>query len=355
MMNWEQIEQFLQQEIWHNEVWNFLAAGFTTLVLILLLPYIKTKFIDYTEKLAAKTSNTTDDLIVEIIKKISNFSLSLIGVFIGSKFLNLPTVVDRIANQAILIILAYEAAKVANRLLRYFLVRLARRNQESENAILFLGKIANFGVWALAIVFLLQNFGIEVGSLIAGLGIGGIAVALAAQSVLGDVFSSFSIFFDKPFRVGDYIMVGNQRGTVKKVGIKTTRIESLTGEELIISNTDLTSSRIQNFKRMEKRRVSFTFGVEYSTPFEKVKKIPEIIREIVEPLQEKIELDRVHFAEFGDFSLKFEVVIWVLDSDYTVYMNYREKINLAMMEKFATEKIVFAYPTQTILLEKNAD
>jgi small-conductance mechanosensitive channel len=200
-------------------------------------------------------------------------------------------------------------------------------------------------------IFIMSNLGFDVTSLVAGLGIGGIAVALALQSVLSDVFSSFSIYFDKPFQAGDFIIVGQHMGIVKHIGIKSTRIQTLQGEELIISNKELTSARVQNFKKMEKRRITFTFGVTYQTPVKKLKKIPEMVKEIVAKI-ELADLDRVHFRKYGDFSLNFEVVYYVKIPDYGKYMDTQQEINLALKERFEKEGIEFAYPTQTIFLNK---
>jgi small-conductance mechanosensitive channel len=193
--------------------------------------------------------------------------------------------------------------------------------------------------------------GYNVNSLIAGLGIGGIAVALAVQNILGDLFSSFTLLLDKPFQVGDYIVIGADSGTVERIGMKTTRIKSLQGEELIVPNAELTGTRIQNFKKMTKRRVVFLIGITYETPHDKIKKVNDIVASIVNK-SEHAELDRVHFKEFGDFSLNFEVVFYVNSSVYAVYMDTRQEINFALKEKFDKEGISFAYPTQTLFVEK---
>ena len=197
----------------------------------------------------------------------------------------------------------------------------------------------------------LSNLGYNVTTLVAGLGIGGLAIAFALQKVLEDIFSSVSIYFDKPFEIGDFIIVGEQMGVVKKIGIKSTRIQALQGEEIVISNRELTSVRIQNFKRMEKRRVAFSFGVLYSTSNAKLKKAIEMVKKIVEKA-EHADLDRVHFKAFGSSSLDFEVVYYLKSRDYNVYMDTQQEINFAIKEAFEKEKIEFAYPTQTIHLAK---
>ena len=165
-------------------------------------------------------------------------------------------------------------------------------------------------IWAVALLIALENLGVDVTGLVAGLGIGGIAVALAAQNILGDLFSAFSIFVDRPFVIGDFIRVGDQMGTVENIGMKTTRLRSLTGEQLIFGNSDLVSSRIQNFGRLDERRANFTVGVTYDTPKDVVEKIPTMIREAVEA-QEQVRFDRSHFKEFGDSALIFETIYFL--------------------------------------------
>jgi len=174
-----------------------------------------------------------------------------------------------------------------------------------------------------------------------------VAVALAVQNILGDLFASLSIVLDKPFVVGDFIVVDNLRGTVERVGIKTTRVRSLDGELMVFSNTDLLKSRIRNFKRMSDRRVEFTLGVSYHTPLDKLRRIPQWLREIVK-MQQRTRLDRAHFKQYGEWALVFEVVYYVLDSDYNLYMDVQQAINLAIFERFEREGVEFAQPTPTV-------
>ena len=214
-----------------------------------------------------------------------------------------------------------------------------------------LKKVVKGVLWAIAIIIVLSNFGYNVSTLAAGLGIGGIAIAFAFQAILGDIFASFSIYFDKPFKIGDFILIGNDMGTVKHIGIKTTRIQTLQGQELIVSNKELTETRVHNYKKMERRRISFTFGVEYDTKLKKLEKILEIVKEIFKKIK-IADLDRVHFKQFGDFSLNFEVVYYVNKPDYLEYMDTQQEINFALKERFEKESIEFAFPTQTIYVNK---
>jgi small-conductance mechanosensitive channel len=216
----------------------------------------------------------------------------------------------------------------------------------TSTALTFVGKLV---LWSVALLLVLENLNFDVSALVASLGVGGIAVALAAQNILGDLFASLSILFDKPFVVGDFIFVGDMMGTVEKVGLKTTRVRSLFGEQLVFSNNDLLSSRIKNYKRMEERRVVFTLGVTYQTNAEQLELIPGIIKETIEN-QEKVRFDRSHFKGYGDFALLFETVYWVTDPDYNLYMDIQQRINLELFRHFEEQGIEFAYPTQTIHL-----
>jgi small-conductance mechanosensitive channel len=246
---------------------------------------------------------------------------------------------------------------VLQKIIDYGFKKLMKKKEKEDdgrfnpNIIIIFRKISKIALWAVAFLVLLQNLGYDITALIAGLGIGGIAIAFALQNILSDIFSSFTIYFDKPFEVGDFIIIGKDMGTVKTIGIKSTRIQTLQGQELIVSNRELTGTRINNYKKMEKRRVVFSFGVVYGTSTEKLKKMPETIKNIIDNT-ELAELDRVHFIEFGEFSLKFEVVYFLSSSDYNKYMDTQQNINLKIKEQFEKEGIEFAFPTQTVFLNK---
>ncbi|MBU1997522.1 MAG: mechanosensitive ion channel family protein, partial [Candidatus Omnitrophica bacterium] len=206
-------------------------------------------------------------------------------------------------------------------------------------------------IWSLAIIFFLDNMGFKISAVIAGLGIGGVAVALAAQAVLADLFSYFAILFDRPFEIGDFIIVGDFLGVVEHVGVKTTRISSLSGEQIVFSNTDLTNSRVRNYKRMQKRRVVFKLGVTYGTSLEKVKEIPKIIEGIIKGIKDTT-FDRAHFLAYGDFSLVYEIVYYVMSGDYNKYMDIQQEINFEIKNEFKKKQIEFAFPTQTLYVNK---
>jgi len=224
-------------------------------------------------------------------------------------------------------------------------------NADAVTTVSSVGFITKILLWTIILLIALDNLGINISALVAGLGIGGIAVALAVQNILGDLFASFSIFLDKPFVIGDFIIVDTYLGTIEHIGLKTTRVRSLSGEQLVFANADLLKSRIRNYKRMYERRVVFTLGVIYQTSYEKLKKIPEIIQDIIEK-QTQTRFDRAHFKEYGPYSLNFEIVYWVESPDYNLYMNIQQKTNLEIFQRFDDENIEFAYPSQSLYINK---
>jgi small-conductance mechanosensitive channel len=223
-------------------------------------------------------------------------------------------------------------------------------NATTLDALGLLGKIV---LWVILSLIILDNLDVEINSLVTSLGIGGIAVALAIQNILGDLFSSLSIALDKPFSIGDFIVVGEFEGNVEDIGLKSTRVKSLSGEEVVFSNTDLLNSRIRNFKKLQERRITFSLGVVYGTAAEKLEKIPKMIEEIITPFPE-VKFERVHFRRLGDYSLDFGVVYYVLVPDYAIYLDIQQQINLTIYQQFENEGIEFAYPTQTVVVGKEA-
>lgn len=307
------------------------------------------------KNIAKKTESKYDDIVVSFIDKIKTPFYFVVALYVGSSFLVLPEMIATVIYFAVVVGVVYYAVKGLQSIVslaKDFIVEQRKKEGESDVALLNIIESAiNLVLWVLAALLILGNLGFDITALVAGLGIGGLAVAIAAQAVLKDVLAAFTIFFDKPFKVGDFIVVGGDSGTIKSIGIKSTRIQTLQGQELVISNQELTSSRVNNYKRMSKRRVPFNFGVLYETPVSKVRRIPKMVKEIIDSI-DKCKADRVHFKSFGDSSLDFEVVYYIDSSDYTVYMDAQQKINLMIAERFEKEKIEFAYPTRTVYLKE---
>ena len=318
-------------------------------------------FEHYLSRWAEKTKTRLDDEILRNIKKPIYLVVFLIGVYHALNFLTVlqdySVLLTQIFTVAEILVVTFIITRVINVLIAWYAEKSKKRGMELSDHILFiLKKIIQAVVYLFAFLVILSAFNIDLTGVALGLGVGGIAIALALQNILSDVFSAFSIYFDRPFEIGDFIIVGEYAGVVKKIGIKSTRIELLQGEELVLSNRELTTASVRNFKKMKRRRIVFSFGVTYDTPLEKLKKIPDIIKEIIDPkkLPDVDKLDRVHFKEFGDFSLNFEVVYYMKTRDYVKYMDTQQTINFAIKEAFEKEGIEMAFPTQTIFLNRNA-
>ena len=309
--------------------------------------------------LSAKTHTDIDDVVIDALSGIRAWVYTLIALYASLQLFTLPTLVDQALTGVVYFAVAWQTIEIALSFVRYGVGRFVAKDEDGDGQIDpnaatasdLIVLMARIALWALGSLFVLSNLGIEVTSLIAGLGIGGVAVAFALQGILSDLFASFSLYFDKPFRVGDFVVIGADSGTVEKIGIKTTRLRTLQGEELVVSNAELTTTRVQNFKKLSRRRIVVRFGVTYETPRELLKSIPEVVESLFEGLPAAT-FDRAHFAAFGDSDLQFEVVYYIESNDYAVYMDMQQQFNFALMDVFAEKDIDFAYPTQTIYVER---
>ena len=225
------------------------------------------------------------------------------------------------------------------------------KDPSTTSALSILNFVSRVVVWAILLLLLLDNLGFDVNALVAGLGIGGIAIGLALQNILGDLFASLSIVLDKPFQVGDFVVIDDFSGTVENIGLKTTRLRSLSGEVLVFSNGDLTKSRLRNYKLMKERRIPFTFGLTFDATPEQIEQVPGAIQKVI-GAQTQARFDRAHFTGFGGSSLDFEVVYWMLTPDYTAYRDVQQAINLGMMRAFAAIGVEFAFPVRTLVVGK---
>jgi small-conductance mechanosensitive channel len=346
--------EFLNRTYLGNSVRTWIVALAVAAVLYAVLKVLKAVFHRKLKTLSTRTATDIDDLVAELIRRIRFFFLFPVSVYLGSKVLSLSGKADDILGKIVTIAVIFQAAVWGSVLFDYALARAGGGKEaaegEDKTKLAALGFVFRIALWSVVLLLALDNLGIKVTALIAGLGVGGIAVALAVQNVLGDLFASLSIVLDKPFAIGDFILVDDLQGTVEHIGLKTTRVRGLGGEQLVFANSDLLKSRIRNYKRMEERRIAFTVGVIYQTPPDKLERIPGIIREVVEA-QENCRFDRAHFAAFGNFALNFETVYYVTDADYAVYMDVQQAINLGLFRRFREEGIAFAYPTQRIFIE----
>lgn len=342
-------------EFYGNALIQWAAALVIALIAFIVLPILVALVRRRLDRLAELRLAHWLRGVAVVLQQTRVWFLFVLSLWIGSLVLALPDHARRLTESLTIVVLLLQAAVWGTHLIQFLLdrnleERLAKNPDEATtmSALSFVGKLVLYSV---VLLLILSNLGIDVTALVAGLGVGGIAVALAAQNILGDLFSSMSIVLDKPFVLGDFVIVGDLMGTVEKIGLKTTRIKSLSGEQLVFSNSDLLNSRIRNFKRMQERRIVFSIGVTYETPYETLQAIPEMIRETIEA-QELARFDRAHFAKYGDFALIFEVVYYMKQPDFNLYMDTQQAINLDLFRRFAESGIEFAYPTQTVHLSK---
>ena len=350
---------FLQQVYFHNQVIDYIIALAIFCFAVLFITIFKNILVKILNSLAQKSTTTIDDRFVEAFQNKMRPFINLLyfgSFYLGFYQLNIPALLEKIVNVTIIALIIFFGVRFILSIFSYFLENYWIKKETSTTRITAIRGIETFLkiiIWSIAFIVLLDNLGIQVSALVAGLGIGGIAIALAAQNILGDLFSYFIIFFDHPFEIGDFLIIDSYMGTIEHIGIKTTRIRSLGGEEIIFSNTDLVNSRLRNYKRMKKRRILFNFGVIYKTTTEQLKEVNVIISDIFQQISEAT-LDRVHFASYGNFSLDFEVVYYVNSRDYNIYMDIQQEINYKMKEEFEKRGIEFAYPTQTLFLSRES-
>ena len=352
---WERtaIALHLDYEVLGNSVGRWLAALAVAVVTAIVLRLTKAVVAGRARDLAARSELGWAQGVLEFITATRLWFLLVVAVYLGYQVLALPAQVLRFVQSLTIIVSLVQTAVWGSAVIRFLTVRWAKQRLESDPAsvtmVSTLSFVGKFALWVVVLLLILENVGVQVTTLIAGLGIGGVAVALAAQSFLGDLFASLSIVIDKPFVLGDSITVGELSGTVENIGMKTTRIRSVTGEQVIVPNSDLLKSRIRNFKRMHERRMQFLIGVTYQTPADKLAAIPGMLRGIIEA-QTGVRFDRAHFQTLGGSALVFEVVYFIESADFNASMDVQQAVNLEIVRRFAAETIEFAYPTQTLYL-----
>jgi len=350
------IEDIFANPLWHTEYFNNTVLDY--FLFGLLFVFLSGAIFGFKLLLFRKIARYFGD------KKIVEILTSVVGVFrspfyiflsfyVALFLLEVPDLLRVLVGVFLILWAAQHVGVIGGKLVDFGLETYRERTEEKNKAMLrTLGYIAKVLIWFFILLVILSTFGVNITGLIAGMGIGGVAVAFALQNILSDLFSSFSIYFDKPFLEGDLIVVGGKWGTVEKIGIKSTRLRSLQGEEIVFSNKELTSAQVHNYRKMEDRRAEFAIGVVYETPTEKMEKIPDIVKKIVEK-EEMTEFGRMHFYNFGDFSLDYLLVYYVKSPDYMVFMDVNERVLLEIKREFEKEGIEFAYPTKTIHLAQN--
>ena len=348
------IEEILSRTYLGNSVETWLWALGAAIVLAFAFNFILKRFVRSFASFAEKTETDFDDLVSALVEKTSIVLIIIFSVYVATFFLDLTGQLKEFRKSVIVICLLVQVGFWGGGFIDYYVTKkladIGAGAGASITHIKTLGFFAKSVLWVILVILTIDNLGFDPTTIIAGLGVGGIAVALALQNVLGDLIASLSIILDKPFEVGDFIVIDNISGDVEHIGLKTTRLRSLSGEQLVLSNNDLLQSRVKNYKRMDTRRILFSLGVVYETSYDNLVKIPGLIREIIDA-EPKAKFGRAHFSSYGDFALNYDIVYFVLTPSFDDYMDIQQNVNLKIFERFFEEGIEFAYPTRKIFLD----
>jgi small-conductance mechanosensitive channel len=344
----------LPQRHWYGaSLTQWLFAAATLGAVYVGLAIVRRVLVRRLGALAVRTTTDWDDLAVEIVRRTRPYFLLVIAVYAAERVVEAPFEATRVIRAISVVIVLLQAGVWGNGLIGFAADHYSRQRAAGDvgtrTTIQALGYAGRFVLWALLVVTALQNFGINVTALVTGLGIGGIAIALAVQNILGDLFAALAIVLDKPFVVGDSVQVDNINGAIEHVGLKTTRIRSLSGEQVIVANSDLLRSRIRNYKRMELRRAVFNLDLAFDTPPDKVARVPEMVRAVVES-QPLTRFERSHFLTIEQTGLRVENVYFVLDADYNKYADIQHSINLELLRRLQRDRIEFGFVTRTVQL-----
>jgi small-conductance mechanosensitive channel len=349
----ELLDYWRRLEVGGNTVQQWLVAGGVVLGLALVLRVVQAFLLRRLARRAERTATRIDDLFIHVLHATSPWFHLSMGIVVARNLVVLGPGVATIVRVACGVVIGLQFGRWAQTAVSEGIGAWAATREGSQSATMAAGLrfLARLVIWTLVVLAVLSNMGVELSAVVAGLGVGGVAAALAVQSTLGDLIAGISMYFDRPFDIGDFIIVDDFMGTVQRIGTRTTRVASLAGEEIVFPNSDLVKSRIRNYARMRERRVVFAFGIEYNLPAEKIERACRIAEDIIRS-RDGIRFDRAHFKQYGAYSLDYEVVYYVLSADYTVYMDQQHAINLALYRRFEEEGIPFAFPTQVVFTRK---
>jgi len=340
------MQEILNTEILGNKILDWIVAVLVVVCVAVFLTVMIRLVARRMKRLAAEPGFNLFDLSDALLKRTSPLVVLIASIYISTFILRLEQAEAQVRDVIAITALLVQAALWLDTVIVFYSTKVLRQQTDLTPGALAtikaLGLLGRLTLWTILLLLVLSNMGVNVSALIAGLGVIGVAAALSVQTILRDLLGSFSILLDQPFLKGHYIVVGDYQGTVERIGLKTTHIRSLSGEQIIFGNSDLVESRVRNFKRMESRRAEFSFMVTYQTPLDKLKDIPSSVQAIIET-QDPVRFDRAHFKEYSEFGLVFEVVYHVLTADYVVYMDIQQAVNLALFERFHDEGIEFAY------------
>jgi len=348
-------QELLLVRLSQNSIQDYFKALTAFVVTFTIMKFIEYFLLKRMEKWIGKTKTKVDDFLIQSFTAMGEGFYFLLALNAGLQFIVVPEWMRNAVYYATLIGFVYYVAKALQKVVEYLIKKSAQEKDRDVDSSLIniLTNLVTVFLWIIAVLLILSNLGYNISSLLTGLGVGGIAVGFALQSILEDLFSAFSIYFDKPFKTGDTIVFGEDRGKVRKIGIKSTRVKTLKGDELIVPNKELTSSVVHNYRRMEKRRVAFTLGVGCDTSVEQLRKIPDMTKNIINNVN-LASFDRAHFVEFGDFSFNFYVIYYIDSPDFRTYRQIQHEINLGILDKFNKENIAIPYPTQSVLVKRSS-
>ncbi|MCB5191491.1 mechanosensitive ion channel family protein [Methylobacillus arboreus] len=337
-----------------SNAWVMVAI--ITIFVYLILVNIFQIIIKKLSKITLKSNSKFNDIFVDVLQSTQKLTLVFIALLIGLKFLDIPLKWEvRLTNLTFLVIGVQIAIWLSKGITIWSRMQLLEKENSVPNPVItsMLSWILKITVWSIVILAVLSNIGVNITAFVASLGVGGVAVALAVQNILSDLFASLAIGLDKPFVIGDFIVFGEVAGSIERIGLKTTHIRSISGEQIVCSNTELLKNTIHNYKRMSERRVVFKFGVTYDTPPETLRELPKVVQAAIE--EPKVtRFDRAHFKEFGSSSLDFEVVYFINSSDFNLYMDTQQAINLYLMHEFQRLGVKFALPVTTVHIQDAA-
>jgi len=336
---------FLNQNFWINSAIIVFGTLIVYWLLRTVIRFVSNRIAHYSEQRHVRFTG----ILVEILRSTSQLLLLIFSLLIALKFVDLPDSWSVAIAHGWFLALILQLTLWIDGGIRLWLHSLLRDPLHVRNPVttVILGILLRVVVWVMMLLAILSNMGINITALVASLGVGGIAIALAIQTVLSDVFASLAIGFDKPFEHGDFIVFGGIAGSIEHIGLKTTRLRSLGGEQIVCSNTILLQQTIHNYKRMQQRRIVFKFGINYGTPAEKVRQIGGMVQRIIEGVPDT-RFDRAHFLSFDESQLTFEVVYFVLSADYNKYMDIQQEINLQLMAQLEQKQIRFAFPMRRV-------
>ncbi len=349
--------ELLQRVYFGNTVLQWCIGLSVAILAFFAFLAIRSVIVRRLRRLAGTTATDIDDFIVGLLGSTRTILIFVLALYAGTYVLEIDDAARSLLNTGAVLVFLLQGALWGNEIITYLVKRVTQSRLEADDPAFatigtLVGTVARIAFFTMVALVGLGTVGFDVTPLITGVGIGGIAVAMAVQGILSDLFGSLTIALDKPFEVGDFITVGEFKGTVEKIGLKSTRVRSNTGEQLVLSNSDLLGSRMRNFKRMNERRGVAMLGVTYQTTAEQLASIPGILQEIVDA-EPGVRFERAHFAAFGDFALTFELVYWVNSPAYLDFMNATQSINMRIVERFEQAGIEFAYPTQTVFVESS--